>query len=63
MDRVVGRDLSNMINTFFGGKRDRSKKNKKKQIDQAISAKPSPSASSDEALPQVTATSTPIASP
>jgi type II secretion system protein N len=63
MDRVVGRDLSNMINTLFGGKRDRSKKNKKKQIDEAISATPSPSASPDEPSPQVTATPTPIASP
>jgi len=63
MDRVVGRDLSNMINSLFGGKRDRPKKNKKKQVDQAISATPSPSASPDEPSPQVTATPTPIASP
>jgi AsmA-like C-terminal region/AsmA family len=63
MDRVVGRDLSNMINSFFGGKRDRPKKNKKKQIDEAISATPSPSASPDEPSPEVTATPTPVASP
>src|SRR5256714_1514375 len=29
MDRLVGRDLSSMLNSFFGGKRDRSKKKKK----------------------------------
>jgi hypothetical protein len=61
MDHLVGRDLSNMINSLFGGKRDRSKK--KKQIDEAISAAPSTSASPAEASPQLTATPTPGASP
>jgi hypothetical protein len=62
MDRLVGRDLSNMINSLFGGKKDRSKKNKKKRIDEAPSALPSPSAA-DELSPQATATPTPMASP
>jgi hypothetical protein len=63
VDRIVGRDLSNMINSFFGGKRDRPKKNKKKKIDEATSATPSPSASPAEPSPDVAATPTPIALP
>jgi hypothetical protein len=40
VDRLVGRDLSNMINSFFGGgKKDRSKK-KKKQIEEAAPVTP-----------------------
>jgi hypothetical protein len=72
MNRLVGRDLSGMLNSLFGGRKDRSKK-KKKQIEQAtpgtpdagsaMSALPSPSASPEEALPQATATPTPIVSP
>jgi hypothetical protein len=72
MNRLVGRDLSGMLNSLFGGKKDRSKK-KKKQIEQAtpatsdagsaMSALPSSSASPEEALPQATATPTPIVSP
>jgi hypothetical protein len=62
MDRLVGRDLSSMLNSLFGGKRERSKK-KKKQIEEATPATPSPSASPEEAPPQATATPTPISSP
>jgi hypothetical protein len=62
MDRLVGRDLTNMLNSFFGGKKDRSKK-KKKQIDEAMPAVPSPSASTEEAAPQATSTPTPVLSP
>jgi hypothetical protein len=72
MNRLVGRDLSGMLNSLFGGKKDRSKK-KKKQIEQATQAIPdagsampvlqSPSASPEEALPQATATPTPIVPP
>ena len=72
MNRLVGRDLSGMLNSLFGGKKDRSKK-KKKQIDPATQAIPdaasavpalqSPSVSSEEALPQATATPTPIVPP
>src|SRR6266496_2082912 len=39
MDRLVGRDLSSMLNSFFGGKRDKPKK-KKKQIEGAAPAAP-----------------------
>jgi len=61
LDRLVGRDLSTMINSLFGGKKDRSKK-KKKQIEEAVPAVPSVSPS-EEAPPQATATPTPIVSP
>jgi hypothetical protein len=61
MDRLVGRDLSSMLNSLFGGgKRERSKK-KKKQIEEATPAAPSPSASPEEVPPQPTAT--PASSP
>lgn len=74
MDRLVGRDLSSMINSFFGGrKKDRAKK-KKKQIEEPTSATPgdtgsaapaapSVSASPEEAAPEATATPTPASSP
>ena len=62
MDRLVGRDLTNMLNSFLGGKKDRSKK-KKKQIEEAMPAAPSPSASTEEAPPQATSTPTPVLSP
>jgi hypothetical protein len=75
VERLVGRDLSSMLNSLFGGKKDRSKK-KKKQVEEAAPATPersdagramptvpSSSASPEEALPQPTATATPIASP
>ena len=62
MDRLVGRDLTNMLNSLFGGKKDRAKK-KKKQIEEAMPAAPSPSASTEEAPPQLTSTPTPVLSP
>jgi len=72
MNRLVGRDLSGMLNSLFGGKKDRSKK-KKKQTQQVtpatpdagsvMPASPSPSSSVEEPVPQATATPTPIVSP
>jgi type II secretion system protein N len=76
MDRLVGRNLSSMINSFFGGgKKERTKK-KKKQMEEAAPATPEPgaagnavlpvpptSASPQEALPEPTATVTPVPSP
>jgi hypothetical protein len=76
MDRLVGRDLSSMINSFFGGgKKERAKK-KKKQVEEAAPAipdrsdtggamltEPSTSAAPQEAPPEATATSTPASSP
>ena len=76
VDRLVGRDISSMINSFFGGgKKERAKK-KKKQIKEAEPATPEPgdagngllgapttSVSPQEALPEATATPTPAASP
>jgi hypothetical protein len=60
MDRLVGRGLSNMINSFLGGgKKERAKK--KKQIEEAMPAVPSASASPQEAKPEATAT--PASSP
>jgi type II secretion system protein N len=65
MDRLVGRDISSMINSFLGGgKKERAKK-KKKQIEEAAPATPEPStsASPQEALPEATTTPTPALSP
>gem|GEM_PF-383618 len=76
MDRLVGRDLSSMINSFFGGgKKERAKK-KKKHTEEAAPATPEPgdagkampaapstSASPQEAMPEATATPTPVSSP
>ena len=60
MDRLVGRDISSMINSFLGGgKKDRAKK-KKKQIEEAA---PSTSIPPQEALPEATITPTPAPSP
>jgi hypothetical protein len=63
MDRLVGRDLSNMINSFFGGGKKERVKKKKKQIEEAVPATPSTSASPPEAQPEATATPTPASSP
>jgi hypothetical protein len=70
MDRLVGRDLSNMINSFLGGgKKDRAKK-KKKQIEGVAPATPGASDASgqmsgapDQAVPEATATPTPALPP
>jgi hypothetical protein len=63
MDRLVGRDISTMLNSLFGGKKEQSKKKKKKQIAEEPAFAPGPSASPEEAPPQATVTSTPIGSP
>ena len=60
MDRLVGRDLSNMINSLFGaGKTERQKKKKKHA--ESLTPIPSPSAASEEAPQQPAAT--PLSSP
>jgi hypothetical protein len=76
MDRLVGRDLSSMINSFFGGRKKERRKKKKKPIEEAapaapersgagsaMPAAPSTSASPQKALPEATATPTPASSP
>jgi AsmA-like C-terminal region len=76
MDRLVGRDISSMINSFFGGRKKERAKKKKKQIEEAAPPTPEPgnagtglpgapttSASPQEALPEATVTPTPAASP
>src|SRR4030095_11824641 len=75
VEQAVGRDISSMLNSFFGGKKDRSKK-KKKPVEnaapatpergdagRAIPAEPSPSVPPEAALPEATATPSPVASP
>ena len=85
VERLVGRDLSSMLNSLFGRKRDRPKK-KKKPIEEAVPAtpernpaskasdaggdagrvmlaSPTPSAASEEVLPEASPTPGPIASP
>ena len=62
VEQVVGRDISSMLNSFFGGKKDRPKK-KKKRVDDVMTAVPSPSLSPEAALPEATATPSPVASP
>ena len=61
VEQVVGRDITSMLNSFFGGKKDRSKKKKKSVGNQMTS--PSPSLLPDTALPEATATPSPAASP
>src|SRR4029079_11440506 len=61
VEQVVGRDITSMFNSFFGGKKDRSKK-KKKSVGNPT-ASPSPSLPPDTALPEATATPSPAASP
>ncbi|MFL6501772.1 MAG: AsmA-like C-terminal region-containing protein [Candidatus Udaeobacter sp.] len=62
VEQVVGRDITSMLNSFFGGKKDRSKK-KKKSVGNPMTASPSPSLPPDTALPEATATPSPAASP
>jgi len=62
VEQVVGRDISSMLNSFFGGKKDRPKK-KNKVAEDATTAAPSASLAPDAALPEATATPTPVASP
>jgi hypothetical protein len=63
VDRLVGRDLSNMINSFFGGRKKERAKKKKKPIEEAMPAAPSTSALPQQSLPEATATSTAAPSP
>jgi hypothetical protein len=75
VEQVVGRDISSMLNSFFGGKKDRSKKKKKpvenaapatpehSDAGKAMPAEPSPSVPPEAALPEATATPSPVASP
>jgi len=62
VERLVGRDISSMLNSFFGAKKDRPKK-KKKPAEDAITAAPAPAVSPEQALPEVTVTPSPVASP
>jgi hypothetical protein len=62
VEQVVGRDISSMLNSFFGGKKDRPKK-KKKAVEDAMTAVPSPSLPPEAAWPEATATPSPVASP
>ena len=62
VERLVGRDISSMLNSFFGGKRDRPKK-KKKSVEDGTTAAPSSSVPPEQGLPEATATPTPAASP
>ena len=62
VEQVVGRDISTMLNSFFGGKKDRPKK-KKKAIERMTTELPSPSSSPEAPLPEATATPSPVASP
>jgi hypothetical protein len=62
VEQVVGRDISGMLNSFFGGKKNRPKK-KKKAVGDATTAVPSPSLPPEAALPEATATPSPVASP
>ncbi len=60
VEQVVGRDISSMLNSFFGGKKP---KKKKKPVEAAAPAVPSPTSSADLAVPEASATPSPIASP
>jgi hypothetical protein len=76
MDKLVGRDITSMINSFLGGgKKERAKKKKKQteegtpatskgsNADGRMPAAPSTSESPHGALPEATATPTPASSP
>jgi hypothetical protein len=62
VEQVVGRDISSMLNSFFGGKKDRPKK-KKKPVEDVRIPEPSPSLPPEAALPEATTTPSPVASP
>jgi len=55
MDKLVGRDLSEMINSLFGGRKTERPKKKKKRTEEVMTATPSPSGVPEEA-PQPAAT-------
>ena len=61
MEQLVGRDISSMLNTFFGGKKQRPKK-KRKAVEESVTGAPSAAAPND-ALPEATATPSQVASP
>ena len=61
VEQLVGRDISSMLNSFFGGKKNRPKK--KKKLAQDMTAAPSPSVSPEAALPEASATPSPATSP
>jgi len=63
MDQLVGRDISSMINTLFGGKKDRSKKKKKKQVEEQLPVAASPSATPEQTSPSPGSTPSPVALP
>jgi hypothetical protein len=62
VEQLVGRDISSMLNTFFGGKKERQKK-KKKVVEDIMTAAPSPSVPPQQALPEATTTPSPTVSP
>jgi hypothetical protein len=62
VEQVVGRDISSMLNSFFGGKKDRQKK-KKKAAEKVTPDTQSPSLSPSPALSEASATPSPVASP
>ena len=62
VERLVGRDLSSMLNSFFGGKKDRPKK-KRSQLKRRFPLRRHPSVPPEQALPEATATPSPVASP
>jgi hypothetical protein len=62
VERLVGRDISTMLNSFFGRKKERPRR-KKKAVKEIMSTAPSPSVSPEEALPEATTTPSPVASP
>ena len=62
MEQLVGRDISSMLNSFFGGKKEKLKK-KKKPIEAAVPVAPSPPVTQEQALSGATATPSPVPSP
>jgi hypothetical protein len=73
VEQVVGRDISSMLNSFFGGKKAKKKKKpaenaapatpERSDAGRATAAVPSPSLPPQAALPEATATPSPTASP
>jgi hypothetical protein len=61
VERLVGRDITSMLNSFFGVKKDRQKK--KKNAVEGMTATPSPSGSQEAALPESSATPSPATTP
>jgi hypothetical protein len=55
VEQVVGRDISSMLNTFFGGKKDRQKKKKKSAEVLPATRQPGPARSADNDASRETA--------